>query len=198
MRKISLFISLILLFGCEKYVGTKSNPQLNINGGWDVIKIELVIDKVNFNGKINPFPPYMDEASISSFYVNKINSDGTLTLSQNYDEVSVDKRFNVNKTNWKFDYNQLTIYENLKNVTKDDYIFITFPCSYCTKQTVLEWDYMGSKTRYTFEIDTYGAMPANKLTLTSQPFITNILYNGNTYDKALTSHLVITFDRGIN
>jgi hypothetical protein len=198
MRKISLFISLILLFGCEKYVGTESNPQLNINGGWDVIKIEVKIDEVNYEGKINPFPTNINEASISSFYVNKINSDGTLSLSQNYDEVSVDKRFNVNKTNWKFDYNKLRIYENLENVTKGDYIFITFPCSYCTKKTVLEWDYMGTKTIYTFNVDTYGAMPANELILTSQQFVTNILLNGNTYDKALISHLVITFHRGHN
>jgi hypothetical protein len=179
-------------------VGTESNPQLNINGGWDVIKIEVKIDKVNYGGKIDSFPPNMNEASISSFYVNKINSDGTLSLSQNYDEVSVDKRFNLIKTNWKFENNKLTIYENNVNVTKGGYIFITFPCSYCTKQTVLEWDYMGSKTRYTFNVDTYGAMPANELILTSQQFVTNILLNGNTYDKALISHLLITFHRGNN
>ena len=54
---------------------------------------------------------------------------------------------------------------------------------------------MGEKTRYTFSIDTYGAMPSNTLKLTSQGFFTNILIGGNQYDKAIESHLEITLHR---
>ena len=60
---------------------------------------------------------------------------------------------------------------------------------------IIETDYMGEKTRYTFSIDTYGAMPSNTLKLTSQGFFTNILIGGNQYDKAIESHLEITLHR---
>jgi hypothetical protein len=96
------------------------------------------------------------------------------------------------------------IFENGRNVVDDngngicepgEYIFATLPCTYCTERTILEWNYLGNKTRYTFSTDTYGAMPANKLTLTSQEFVTNIMLGSHTYDKALISHLVITLHR---
>ena len=193
MRKISLFISLILLFGCEKYVGTESNPQLNINGRWNAIKVKVVIDKVNFNSHVTVLTE--NESSVGNFYLKQILNDSTLLLSQDFTGTSVDKRFSINKTTWDFQYNQLRIYENNINVTKNDYIFVGFPCTYCTKNTIMEWNYFGSETRYTFSADTYGAMPSNELILTSQEFYTNIKLGNNTYDKAIESHLEITFHR---
>ena len=53
----------------------------------------------------------------------------------------------------------------------------------------------GNDNRYTFSIDTYGAMPSNVLKLTSQTFYTNIMVNNNQYDKAIVSHLEITLHR---
>lgn len=134
-------------------------------------------------------------AAVTNFYVKQINNDGTLLLSQDIKNTSEDKRFSVNKTTWDFQYNQLRIYENNQNVTKDGYIFVGFPCTYCTKSTIMEWNYFGSETRYTFSIDTYGAMPANEMLLTSQSFYTNIKLGNNTYDKAIESHLEITLHR---
>jgi hypothetical protein len=77
----------------------------------------------------------------------------------------------------------------------DDWMYVWFPCTYCTKQTVIECDYNGQKTRYTFNVDTYGAMPSNELILSSQTFFTNIMVGGNQYDKAIESHLEITMQK---
>jgi hypothetical protein len=85
--------------------------------------------------------------------------------------------------------------DNDGNREPKEYIFTTFPCTYCTKKTIIEWNYRGNKTRYQFSTDTYGAMPSNELILTSQEFVTNIMLGGHTYDKALISHLVITLTR---
>lgn len=191
MKKL-LFLPLFLLFGCEIYE-QPSNPQLNLNGRWNVVKIKVVIDKVNFNSHVTVLSENV--ASVSNFYVKQINNDGTLLLSQDFNGTSVDRRFDIDKTTWDFQYNQLRIYENTKNVVKDDYIFVEFPCTYCNKNTVMEWDYMGYKTRYTFLTDTYGAMPSNEMVLTSQSFYTSIKLGGNTYDKAIESHLEITFHK---
>jgi hypothetical protein len=191
MRKL-LIIPLFLLLGCEIYE-QPSNPQLNLNGRWNVVKIKVVIDKVNFNSHVTVLSENV--ASVSNFYVKQINNDGTLLLSQDFNGTSVDRRFDIDKTTWDFQYNQLRIYENTKNVVKNDYIFVEFPCTYCKKNTVMEWDYMGYKTRYTFLTDTYGAMPSNEMVLTSQSFFTTIKLGGNTYDKAIESHLEITFHK---
>jgi hypothetical protein len=191
MNKL-LIIPLFLLFGCEIYE-QPSNPQLNLNGRWNVVKIKVVIDKVNFNSHVTVLSENV--ASVSNFYVKQINNDGTLLLSQDFNGTSVDRRFDIDKTTWDFQYNQLRIYENTKNVVKNDYIFVEFPCTYCKKNTVMEWDYMGYKTRYTFLTDTYGAMPSNEMVLTSQSFFTTIKLGGNTYDKAIESHLEITFHK---
>ena len=191
MKKL-LIIPLFVLFGCEIYE-QPSNPQLNLNGRWNVVKIKVVIDKVNFNSHVTVLSENV--ASVSNFYVKQINNDGTLLLSQDFNGTSVDRRFDIDKTTWDFQYNQLRIYENTKNVVKNDYIFVEFPCTYCNKNTVMEWDYMGYKTRYTFLTDTYGAMPSNEMVLTSQSFYTSIKLGGNTYDKAIESHLEITFHK---
>lgn len=196
MKKILLIVISIVFWGCEKYE-LPSNPQLNLNGRWDVVKIKVVIDKVNFNSHVTVLSE--TEAAVTNFYIKRVLNDTTLLLGQDFNNTSVDRRFNIDKTTWSFENNQLRIYEDNQNVvegsSKDNYIFANFPCNYCKEKTVLEWDYLANKTRYTFDIDTYGAMPANKLVLTSQTFYTNITLGSNVYDKAIVSHLEITLHR---
>lgn len=177
---------------CQKY-DEISNPQLNLNGRWDVVKVKVVIDKVNFSSHVTVLSE--SEASVGNFYVKQILKDGTLLLSQDFKGTPIDKRFSVDKTTWDFQYNQLRIYEDNQNITNNDYIFVDFPCTYCTKKTIMEWNYLGGETRYTFLYDTYGAMPSNELILTSQSFYTDIKLGSNTYDKAIESHLEITLHK---
>lgn len=196
MKKILVIFLIPFLFGCEKY-DLPTNPQSQLNGRWDVVKIKVVIDKVNFNSHVTVLSE--TEAAVTNFYVKRVLNDTSLLLGQDIINTSVDRRFDINKTTWDFQNYQLRIYENNQNVVKgssnDNYIFADFPCKYCTKQTIMEWDYLGVKTRYTFTTDTYGAMPANELILTSQTFYTNITLGSNVYDKAIESHLEITLHK---
>jgi hypothetical protein len=192
MKKLIFFIISLTSLSCQKY-DEISNPQLNLNGRWDVVKVKVLIDKVNFSSHVTVLSE--SEASVGNFYVKQILKDGTLLLSQDFKGTPIDKRFSVDKTTWDFQYNQLRIYEDNQNITNNDYIFVDFPCTYCTKKTIMEWNYLGGETRYTFLYDTYGAMPSNELILTSQSFYTDIKLGSNTYDKAIESHLEITLHK---
>jgi hypothetical protein len=183
-----IFIGLTLLMGCETYEEI-SNPQLNLNGRWDVVTVDVIIDKVNYDSNVIVLND--NRAVVSNFYVTEILPNGDLLLGQHYEETIINRRFDTSTTKWEFDYNQL----NIRDDVGDEWMFVEFPCTYCTEQTVIETDYMGHKTRYTFDIDTYGAMPSNTLKLTSQVFYTNILIGNNIYDKAIESHLEITLHR---
>ena len=187
MKRIFYFLLLFVL-GCEKYE-LPSNPQLNLNGRWDVVDINVVIDKVNYESDVIVINN--DQASVSNFFVTGMDDEGNLILTQDFGGTIINRRFDKSTTQREFDYYSLIIGDHLST----ERMYIDFPCSYCREQTIIETDYMGEKTRYTFSVDTYGAMPSNVLKLTSQVFYTNILVNGNQYDKAIESHLEITLHR---
>ncbi len=190
MKKVFYLVFFLIfgLFGCEKYE-EMSNPQLNLNGRWNVVDVEVVITKVNYDSEVE----VLDDSKgvVGSFFVTSTDTNGNLYLSQDYDGTSLIRRFDESHTQWEFDYYDLFVSDSLSS----EGMRITFPCTYCTEQTIIETDHMGEKTRYTFDVDTYGAMPSNVLKLTSQVFYTNILIGGNQYDKAIESHLVITLHR---
>src|SRR6056300_436328 len=188
MMRYLFLVLCIFLFGCEVYEET-SNPQLNLNGRWDVVEVDVVIDKVNYNSEVTVLDD--SRASVSTFFITEIEEDGDLILGQDFENTIINRRFDESTTQWEFDYYDLIISDDISTEIMD----IDFPCTYCTEHTVIETDYMGSKTRYTFSVDTYGAMPSNTLKLTSQVFYTNILIGGNQYDKAIESHLEITLHR---
>lgn len=188
MRRFILFLVIPLLFGCEKYE-LPSNPQLNLNGRWDVVDVKVVIDKVNYGSSVRVLND--DKAAVTNFLLQGINSNGELMLTQDYYGTIINRRFDESSTKWEFDYYNLRISDD----NSDEWMRIDFPCDYCTKQRIIETDYKGQKTRYTFQLDTYGAMPSNELVLTSQVFYTNIMINGNQYEKAIESHLEITLHK---
>lgn len=186
-----VFLLLVFLFSftsCEKFE-MPSEPQLNLNGRWDVVDVSVVIDKVNYNSEVVVLDD--DRAAVNNFFISGVTPDNELILSQDFENTIINKRFDESTTQWEFDYNSLRISDDIS----DEWMDVWFPCTYCKEKTIIETDYMGSKTRYTFSVDTYGAMPSNVLKLTSQVFYTNILIGGNQYDKAIESHLEITLHR---
>lgn len=188
MKRLFFFLLTILLIGCEKYE-LPSDPQLNLNGRWDVVDVRVIIDKVNYGSNVQVIND--DKAAVTNFIVQGVNSDGELMLTQDYYSTIINRRFDELSTKWEFDYNNLRVTDD----GSDEWMRVWFPCTYCKEQTVIETDYMGEKTRYTFSVDTYGAMPSNVLKLTSQVFYTNILINNNQYEKAIESHLEITLHK---
>lgn len=186
-KTLFLFFSLFL-FGCEKYV-QPSNPQLNINGRWDVVDVNVVIDKVNYDSEITVVN--QDQACVSSFLVSGVSTNNKLMLTQDFKSTIINRRFDVKTTQWEFDYFKLRI----KDQYDDKWMYVDFPCTYCSEVTTFETDFNGEKTRYTFSGDTKAAMPSNVLKLTSQTFYTNIFVGSNRYDKAIIAHLEITLHR---
>lgn len=188
MKKLLVLLFVSLFWGCEKYE-LPSNPKLNLNGRWDVVKIKVVIDKVNYDSQVKVLNE--NRASVSNFYVTGITPNNELLLSQDFEKTLINRRFDISTTKWEFDGSNLRI----KDDVSDEWMEVWLPCNYCTKQTIIETDFMGQKTRYTFDLDTYGSMPSNTLVLTSQTFFTNIMIGGNQFDKAIESHLEITLHR---
>lgn len=186
MMKNFIFILFSVVFlSCEIYE-QPSNPQFNLNGRWDVVDINVVIDKVNYGS--NVLVTNEERASVSPFLVTGITDKNELVLSQDFNSTSLQRRFDKKSTSWEFDYNTLIISDQYQSKS----YYINFPCFYCTKLTKIDIVDSDEKTMYTFSVDTYGAMPSNELILTSQNFYTNILVGGNQYDKAIISHLEIT------
>jgi hypothetical protein len=187
MKKLLVLLFVPLFWGCEKYE-LPSNPQLNLNGRWDVVDIK-VVNKFNYG--MDGVVVNSDRASVSNFFVIGVTPNNELLLTQGFDKILINRRFDVSTTQWSFENHYL----NIRDDVSEEKMWVDLPCTYCKEQTIIETDYKGEKTRYTFEIDTYGAMPANKLVLTSQTFYTNIMVGGNEYDKAVESHLEITLHR---
>ena len=178
MKNILFLLSLLItLVGCEKYELT-SDPQLNLNGWWDVVEVKLVIDEVNSDKQVEISQE--EQATVGNYTIVETNIDGYVTITSNFDGTDIEKRFDVNYTQWEFDYGMLRITDSLGDI----YTNITFPCTYCTEYTIFEIGGL-NENRYTFSIDTYGAMPANQLKISSNTFVT----------EYITSHLEITLHR---
>ena len=182
MKNILFLLSLLItLVGCEKYELT-SDPQLNLNGWWDVAEVNLVISQVNSDKQV--IVSQEEQATVGNYTIIETNSDEYITIINNFSGTDIKRRFDVYHTQWEFDYGSLRVIDSIGEQTTT----VDFPCTYCTEASVMEiGDF--SENRYTFSIDTYGAMPSNKLTLTSEEFITN--NNG----IQIESYLVIILHR---
>ena len=77
MRKYIFLIVVPFLIGCEKYE-LPSNPQLNLNGRWDVVDVKVVIDKVNYGSSVQVVND--DKAAVTNFLVQGVNA--TIDLMQ--------------------------------------------------------------------------------------------------------------------
>jgi len=100
MKRLILIFFSFLFWGCEKYE-LPSNPQLNLNGRWDVVNIKVVIDKVNYNSQVKVIN--QDRASVSNFYVIGITPNNELLLTQDFKNTIIKRRFDISTTQWEFD-----------------------------------------------------------------------------------------------
>ena len=95
MRKISLFISLILLFGCEKYVGTETSiTPPSVAGEWKFT--DYYVTKIS---EISPSDIISnDTICINSFINQSVVSGGrSVLMKQNYNSTAEDRRFIKNQ-----------------------------------------------------------------------------------------------------
>lgn len=191
-----IYLFVLLLFSCEIYE-EPSNPQLNLNGRWNVATIS-VWARSTYNGNPNReeydrIPvTNSDMAVVGAFQIQRISEEeNVIVLTQDFENAPIQRRFDLENTIWEFDYYDLIINDqfSFQKLSIDDQW-----CQYCTKPSKIEF-FDQDKTLYTFSIDTYGAMPANVLVLTSQPFYTDIFLSNGQFDRAIECHLQITLHR---
>ena len=204
MRKISLFISLILLFGCEKYV-LESYTPLTLNGGqWFLSDYEIKLvscqgcDNASDIEKMKVIKT--DSVGLQSFRF-KQNTDTTLTLTQDFSKTPLSRLFvldrnGVKSTKWEFETYELSTFFNGNRGTKN--CWVTFNSD--TRITINDIKQFDQRppayTPWTYYTDKkLGVTPKDILILISPNVTTDILLGGRSTDKLLTYKLQLVFMR---
>jgi hypothetical protein len=120
MRKISLFISLILLFGCEKYE-LETYPKLS--GQWKLTGIEITNAGSTIDGSYHILN---DTVLLQQYKPININNN-VITFSQDYNDPNTKwyDKFILNHTVWEFETNIVGI-PIIDNSGKKGYLFKSY------------------------------------------------------------------------
>ena len=194
MRKISLFIPLILLFGCEKYLGNESSiTPPSVAGEWKFT--DYYVTKIS---EISPSDIISnDTICINSFSNQSVVSGGkSVLMKQNYNSTAEDRRFIKNQTLWDFDGpTGSTYFPLLINKTNID-CYVKFP-NYMEKEytKMSISNNKGYVTNYNFFTSAVGANYSNKLTLTSPVISTDLYLSNNSRQKAIDVVITLIFQR---
>lgn len=194
MRKTFLFISLIFLFGCEKYVGTETTiTPPSVAGEWKFT--DYYVTKVS---EISPSDIISnDTICINSFSGQSVVSGGKLVLmNQNYNLTTEDRRFIKNQTIWDFDGpTGSTYFPLLINRTNID-CYVKFP-NYMEKEftKMSISNNKGYVTNYNFFTSAIGANYSNKLTLTCPVISTDLSLSNGSRQKAIDVVVTLIFTR---
>ena len=191
MRKISLFISLILLFGCEKYVGTEpfSSPKLT-GGKWIFTDYDVVV-----TSSISGVTVIENDTICINSFNNQSFISGGVKMLQNYSQTAKDRRFIKGKTIWEFDNNNRELFCDFTNIngsikpSHEPYWVNVYENS---KRISVDNVDNGGVTNYTYDVNNVNPTVMKLLS----PSISTDLYlsNGNR-DKAVTVRILLTFMR---
>ena len=191
MRKISLFISLILLFGCEKYVGTEPfNPPKLTGGKWIFTDYDVVV-----TSSISGVTVVENDTICINSFNNQSFISGGVKMLQNYNQTAKDRRFIKGKTIWEFDNNNRGLFCDFINIngsikpSHEPYWVNVYENS---KRISVDNVDNGGVTNYTYDVNNVNPTVMKLLS----PFISTDLYlsNGNR-DKAVTVRILLTFMR---
>lgn len=191
MRKISLFISLILLFGCEKYVGTESNPQLNINGRWKISSIVPTYESTVFSSI---------EVTNSEFFavspLKVISYDSNKILVTNDTSRLKPCFFYKRGYVWEFQYNTLTLKNDIGKILAEYNVWFKNNY-YSPNDFYLEDKNTGEiiPGNFHFKQNGNGANPANELTITVPDISYDVNICDRKYSRAITQHLFVNLGR---
>lgn len=191
MRKISLFISLILLFGCEKYVGTNPfNPPKLTGGKWIFTDYDVVV-----TSSISGVTVVENDTICINSFNNQSFVSGGVKMLQNYNQTAKDRRFIKGKTIWEFDNNNHGLFCDFTNIngsikpSHEPYWVNVYENS---KRISVDNVDNGGVTNYTYDVNNVNPTVMKLLS----PSISTDLYlsNGNR-DKAVTVRILLTFMR---
>ena len=191
MRKISLFISLILLFGCEKYVGNETSiTPPSVAGKWYFSN--YYVTRVQSLGRLEIIPN--DTICINNFGTQSFVS-GNVLMKQNYQQTSIDRRFIKNVTTWDFNGPTGAFYFPLGiDDINDIGVDARFPKPYLpnikynniyTSMEISNGN-NGVTTNYTFITDKFGAGHSRIMELTGPNISSDIYLKNGVREKAVT------------
>ena len=198
MRKISLFISLILLFGCEKY--ELITPPAVSGGKWVLYDYEVV----PFNS-ISPYDVIKNDTICINSWNNQTFVSGGILMKQNFNNTSKDRRFVIGKTTWEFDgtvgssrYYLTTEFKNFGGTPQSTHVPFEVTVYNRTNKLNVYNTEIGATTYYTYDVNDYksnGVTPVNKMTLLGTEVVTDLYLSNGTRDKALTVRILLKFMR---
>jgi hypothetical protein len=191
MRKISLFISLIFLFGCEKYVGTEPFKSPNLTGGkWIFTDYDIVV-----TSSISGVTVIENDTICINSFNNQSFVSGGVKMLQNYIQTAKDRRFIKGKTIWEFDNNNHHLFCDFININgsiKPSHEAYWVNIYENSKRMSVDNLDNGGATNYTYDVNNVNPTVMKLLS----PSISTDLYlsNGNR-DKAVTVRILLTFMR---
>lgn len=198
MKKLVLLLFVTLFWSCEKY--ELITPPVITGGKWVFYDYDVI--------PISTISSYQIIKS-DTICINSWNSQnfisGNIVMKQNYQVTAKDRRFIRGKTTWEFDG---TVGSPFYYLSTD---FINFGGTFQPSHNPFDVELIhrqdkmsvyntenGAMTLYTYDFNDYksnGVTPVNKMTLLSEPIVTDLYLSNGTRDKAITVRVLLRFMR---
>jgi len=193
MKRNLIFLSLAMFFwGCQKY--EMISPPTISGGKWIFTGYDISLVSA-----ISPVSIVKNDTICINSFNNQSFISGNVSMKQNYDQTSIDRRFVKGITTWEFDgtaqSTRFPLYVNYVQMvgsTKPENVYATFDLYY-NRLEVMNMN-NGSSTNYTIS-NTQNVGYANTLTLLSPPIVTDLYLSNGTRDKAVTVRVSLYFSR---
>jgi hypothetical protein len=198
MKRLILIFFSFLFWGCEKY--ELITPPVITGGKWVFYDYEIVPITT-----ISPYQIIKNDTICINAWNNQTFVSGDIIMKQNYNATSKDRRFIVGGTTWEFDgtagsqfYYLLTEFKNFGGSFQPTHNPFDVELLHRVNKLSVYNTENGSMTYYTYdfnEIKSNGVTPSNKMTLLSEPIITDLYLSNGTRDKAITVRILLKFMR---
>lgn len=198
MRRILLLVISLLFWGCEKYE-LITTPVIT-GGKWvfydyDVIPIS----------SISSYQIIKNDTICINSWNNQTFVSGGILMKQNFDVTSKDRRFIKGKTTWEFDgtvgshfYYLSTDFTTFGGTFQPSHIPFDVEINNRIDKLSVYNTENGGMSWYTYEfneVKSNGVTPLSKMTLLSEPIVTDLYMSNGTRDKAVTVRILLRFMR---
>lgn len=198
MKKLVLLLFVTLFWSCEKY--ELITPPVITGGKWVFYDYDVI--------PISTISSYQIIKS-DTICINSWNSQnfisGNIVMKQNYQVTAKDRRFIRGKTTWEFDgtvgspfYYLSTDFINFGGTFRPSHHPFDVELIHRQDKMSVYNTENGAMTLYTYDFNDYksnGVTPVNKMTLLSEPIVTDLYLSNGTRDKAITVRVLLRFMR---
>ncbi len=198
MKILRVLLLIPILMGCQKY--ELQTPPVLTGGKWFFYDFEIV--QVS---SISPLSIVKNDTICINSFNNQSFVSGNVLMRQNFNNTTKDRRFVIGKTAWEFDGTVgssflylLTDFVNFNSTLQPSHEpFEVIINRYSDKISVYNTE-TGGRTLYTYDvnkIESNGVSPLTKMTLLSEPIVTDLYLSNGTRDKAVTVRILLKFMR---